>query len=187
MKTTPHLRLSRDISSISSTLTSTISKRLLNIIYRRLKVQTTVSLSLKLGLLIRILLLRYSEKSGILLKNRDSNLFSIKVFFSFISTLKSPNSEFDIYQYYSAKSKKYEIIDPSFFVINVSKFKSSNKIHSLILILICILFFLLILILRLMSLLKKLLDYLFLLFLLLNQFFLIIFFYLNDLSFELFF
>lgn len=104
MKTTPHLKLSKDISSISSTLTSTISRRLLNIIYRRLKVQTTVSLSLKLGLLIRILLLRYSEKNGILLKNRDSNLFSIKVFFSFILTLKSPNSEFDIYQYYSAKS-----------------------------------------------------------------------------------
>lgn len=107
-------KLFKDINSISSTLTSTINKRLLNIIYKQLKVQITVLLNLRLDLLIRILPLRFPEKNGTLLKNQGSNQFFIKVFYSFTSIIRSPNSEFDIYQYYNhmffLKVKKYESI-----------------------------------------------------------------------------
>lgn len=100
-KTILHLKLFRDINSISSTLISMISKRHLNTISKQLKVQIIVSLSLKLDLLIRILPLRFSEKNGTSLKNQDSNLFSTKVSSSFTLISKSPNSEYDIYQYYT--------------------------------------------------------------------------------------
>lgn len=159
MKTTHLLRLFKDTNLISFTLTSMINKRLLNIISKQPKVQTIVLLNLKLDPLIRILLLRFLEKSGTLLKSQGSNRYSIKVFCSFTLILKSLNSEFDIYQNYShkffLKVKKYEsIIFLSLFIINIGEFEPSNKVHSFVLVFIVILFILFFIILSQMLLLK---------------------------------
>lgn len=143
MKTTHLLRLFKDTNLISFTLTSMINKRLLNIISKQPKVQTIVLLNLKLDPLIRILLLRFLEKSGTLLKSQGSNRYSIKVFCSFTLILKSLNSEFDIYQHYSHKFfLKVKNMNLSLFIINIGEFKPSNKVHSFVLVFIVILFIL---------------------------------------------
>jgi hypothetical protein len=86
-----------------------ISKKLLNIILKRLKVQIIVWLNSKQGLPIRISDSRSKGDNGILHRNQDLKVFSIKESYNCISTLKSLSSEFDSFSAFMVKNNKFYI------------------------------------------------------------------------------
>lgn len=88
-------KLSRGISLIYITLIFTISRKLLNIIWKTLMIPITASSNSKQALLIKILHSKYSKKSGILLKSQGFRAFLPKVFYTCISISKSLDSEYD--------------------------------------------------------------------------------------------
>lgn len=91
------LRLSRVINSIYFILSFQTNRRLLNIIYKQLRVQTIALSNLKLALLTKTQPLKSKEDNGTSHRNLDLKVSFIKEFFNFILTSRSQSLEFDCY------------------------------------------------------------------------------------------
>jgi hypothetical protein len=95
-----HQSKSKATSSTYSILTCSTRKKLPSTTWKHSKTLITWWSSLRLVLLTRTWLLRFSGKSGTLLKSLGLKPSSPRAFCSFTSTSKSPSTEFDIFAFH---------------------------------------------------------------------------------------